>query len=272
MFELFKGNNRIKIEGGNILINNQNKNIGKEIEVEPVFEFTQPTPEIKVFENKKLIRHFRIETLNSNPNLTGQFLHSSVRVLQNSAVMIDGIISKSNKAYTKWQDEGYEAIRLQPFYLSDANDSNQQLVGKGLFERGLHFSGKITPTSVRNICICDKCYQSFTIQHFHAGFSEVQYFYSTDSRETLAVPYNVIEDMPAQLQQIININGIANMEDKLPLPSNSQGLFKYYNSFKCPHCLASFIDFEKHKEMRPGEYYGNTYINESPTRWVNGVF
>jgi len=265
---LTKGNNRIKIEEENVFIDNQNENIGKAIEIEHVFKLSQALPKIKVFENNNLIRNFRIETLTSNPDLTNQYLHSSIRVLSNSAVMIDGIISANKSSFPKWTDNAYEAIRLQPFYLSNANGYNLQLTGNGLFERGLHFSGTITPATVRNICICDKCNQSFTIQHFHAGFSEVQYFYSSDSKETLTVPYNIIENLPAQLQKDIDGDGLIGVEARLPLPSNKFGSFKYYHSFKCPHCQATYIDFENHKEIRPNEYYGNTYINEKPRHWT----
>jgi hypothetical protein len=224
-------------------------------------------PEIKVYENQNLIHIFRIETLISNPDLTGQFLHSSIRILANSAVMIDGIISKSNAEFPHWTDNDYEAVRFQPFYLLDKNENNIALKGKGLFERGLHFSGTITPRGVRAICICDSCNLSFTIQHFHSGFSEIQYFYSTDSKETLTVPYTSIENLPAQLQPNIDNNKLEIIEAKLPKPSNGFGVFRYYNSFKCSHCLTPYIDFEKHKEIRPREYYGNTYINQKATHW-----
>ena len=265
MFELFKKReSRIVVSEETIFIDNQNKNIGKSIEIDFIFEFSQKFPEIKVFENKRLVRLFKIETLKSNPNLAGQFLHSSIRILPNSAVMIDGIISKSKAHCPTWTDNNYEAIRLQPFYLSNADDYNLQLVGKGLFERGLHFTGTITPLGVRNICICDSCKQSFTIQHFHAGFSEVQYFYSSDSNETLIVPYSGVENLPVQLQEDIDDDVLISVETKLPKPSNYDSVFKYYNSFRCPHCLTPYIDFEHNKAIRPKEYYGNVYINGEP--------
>lgn len=111
--------------------------------METVFKLTQPTPEINVYENNQLIQLYRIDTLTTNSNLAGQFLHSSIRILDNSAVMIDGVISKSDKTFPKWTDEVYEAVRLQPFFLSNANDKNAQLIGKGLFGRGLHFNGTV---------------------------------------------------------------------------------------------------------------------------------
>jgi hypothetical protein len=147
--------------------------------------------------------------------------------------------------------------------LSNANENNLVLKGKGLFERGLHYSGTVTPSGVRCICTCDYCLESFTIQHFHAGFSEAQYFYSTNSKETLIVPYGSFKNMPVQLQKEVDLLALQDIEAKLPLPSNGDGLFKYYNSFRCPHCFASFVDFTN-KEVRPMEYYGNTYINQKP--------
>jgi hypothetical protein len=269
MFGLFTNRHkRINVKGGSIFIDNQKQNIGKALELETVFGLTIPLPEIKVYENQNLIHVFRVETLNSNPDLSGQFLHSSIRILANSGVMIDGIISKSNTSFAQWTDNDYEAVRFQPFYLSDKYENNMALKGKGLFERGLHFSGTITPRGVRNICVCDSCNLSFTIQHFHSGFSEIQYFYSTDSKETLTVPYALIENLPTQLQQNIDSSKLEIVEAKLPKPSNEFGSFRYYNSFKCPHCLKAYIDFEKYKEIRPQEYYGNVYINQKVKHWI----
>ncbi|GEM_PF-2036584 len=44
----------------------------------------------------------------------------------------------------------------------------------------------------------------FSIQHFHAGFANAQYFYSGDSKETLLVPYDAIEGLPSQLSKEVN--------------------------------------------------------------------
>jgi hypothetical protein len=268
MFQLFaKRNKRVEIISGNIFIANLKDNIGEEIELLPVFNLSQTTPEIKVYENNQLVRLYRMDTLNKNSDLTGQFFHSSIRILNSSAVMIDGIISKSARSHLGNSDKDYEAVRFQPFFLSNAEKNNAELIGKGLFERGLHFSGTVTPLNVRCVCICDECKQSFSLQHFHAGFSDFQYFYSTNSKETLIVPYNAIAKMPTQLDKNIDLTILHEVEGKLP--KTFDGEFRYYNSFKCPHCLTPFIDFNKYKEIRPGEYYGNTLINEKPKGWTD---
>ncbi len=234
----------------------------KDLEILHVFHFQQANPTIKVLENGKVKREFLIETLEINPDLTGQYFHSSIRVLKNSAVMIDGVISKNKKTHPKIQDQNFEAIRFQPFFLSNKENENLKLVGSGLFERGLHFSGKVTPLNIRNICICDNCKKSFSIQHFHAGFSEMQYFYSTDSKETIAIRYVEMENLPTQLQKEIDLNILEKIERQLPKPTNGNGKFKYYNSFRCPHCNSKFIDFETKKDLRSTEYYGNYHINQ----------
>ncbi len=263
---MFNRNKRVEIQGENIFIDNLKENIGKSIEINAVFKLTEESPAIKVYENNQMVRLYRIDTLKSNPNLSGQFLHSSIRILKNSAVMIDGIISKSESSFPEQTNENFEAIRFQPFFLSNADGNNSQLIGKGLFERGLHFSGRVTPSTVRCICICDDCKQSFSLQHFHAGFSEVQYFYSDQSKETLIVPYNAIPKIPTQLQEEISFASLLKVESKLP--KSNDGSFRYYNSFRCPHCIKPFIDFEKNKDIRPKEYYGNTLLNVTPKMWT----
>ena len=258
---------RINLKENNIYIDNSGVIFEKSEELRTVIKFLNPTPVLNIFENNDILFSIRIETLNENPDLTNQYLHCSIRVLPNSGVMIDGIISKSPTEYLNWKDDKYEAIRIQPFFLSNKKESNKALVGKGLFDRGLHFSGTVTPIGLRTICICDKCHLSFTIQHFHAGFSNVQYFYSSDSSETLVVPNRYFENLPHQIISPENDVALRELESKLPKPSNNNGEFKYYNPLRCPFCHHPFIDFEKHKKIRPNEYYGNTYINKEVTNW-----
>ena len=258
---------RINCIENNIYINNQGENFEKPEELRTVIKFLNPSPVLNIFENNIILFSIRIETLNENPDLTNQYLHCSIRVLPNSGVMIDGIISKSPTEFSNWKDEDYEAIRIQPFFLSNKKKYNKALEGKGLFDRGLHFSGTVTPSGVRIICICDRCHLSFTIQHFHAGFAKVQYFYSSDGSETLVVPNKSIENLPNQIVSPENEIVLRELESKLPKPSNNNGEFKYYNPLRCPFCHHPFIDFEKHKEIRSNEYYGNTYINQEVATW-----
>jgi len=251
---------RIKIEGNDIYIKKPRLFGQKFEEYLGVLSFDKSKPTIKVFENNTLLKTFIIETLTTNPNLAGQYLHVSVRLLENDGVMIDGVVSKQRDRHLDWQDNDYEAIRFQPFYLTTADvATRQQILGKGVFERGLHYSGTVTPTTVRVICICDICDKSFTVQHFHSGFSESQYYYSEDSKQTLIVPYDKIKNSPTHLQKEVDERII---EEVLPKPTKGKGSYRYYNSFCCPHCLSPYIDFQKNKQIRQTEYYGLKYIND----------
>jgi hypothetical protein len=254
---------RIKIKDNNIFINKPLFFGQKFEEYSGVLRFNNPVPTIKIFENEKLLKTFNIEALISNPNLTEQYFHISVRLLKNDVVMIDGIISKQKHKHPDWQDDSFEAIRFQPFFLTTSDiTTREQMIGKGVFERGLHYSGTITPTNVRVICICDKCDKSFTVQHYHAGFSESQYFYSDTSKQTLIVRYNEIKNIPRHLLKEIDEKDITELEAKLPNPTKEEGKYRYYNSFCCPHCLSPYIDFGKNSQLRTNEYYGLKYIND----------
>jgi len=83
----------------------------------------------------------------------------------------------------------------------------------------------------------------------------------------LVVPYESLENLPYQLSSPENEIELRELESKLPKPSNNKGEFKYYNPLRCPFCYQPYIDFEKHKEIRPNEYYGNTYINQEVIAW-----
>lgn len=253
---------QIKITGNDVYINKPALFGKKTNEHFDVIVLEQAVPTIRVFENNHLRRAFRLETQATNPDLTGQYFHISVRIQENGAVMIDGVISKYRDNHPSLHDDDFEGIRFQPFFLNTVDPSiGQQLIGNGVFAKGLHYAGLVTPTSVRVICVCDKCNKSFTVQHVHAGFSECQYFYSDDSQQTLLVPYDKFDNMPRQLQETLDDHIISAIESQLPEPTTRKGSYRYYNSFRCPHCLSPYIDFPKNKHIRTSEYYTLTHIN-----------
>ena len=253
---------QITIKGSDVYLNKPTLFGKKSGEHFGVIHLKQAVPMIRVYENKSLRRSFLLETLTINPDLSGQYFHISIRLQQNGAVMIDGVVSKYPDKHPTLQDEDFEGIRFQPFFLNTADPMiSQQLIGNGVFAKGLHYAGQVTPTSIRVICVCDKCNKSFTVQHVHAGFSRCQYFYSEASKQTLLVPYERFDNMPIQLQRTVDDNIICTIESKLPLPAAGNGEYRYYNSFCCPHCFSPYIDFQKNKQIRGSEYYALTYIN-----------
>lgn len=191
--------------------------------------------------------------------------HFSVRVFPNLACQADCVVTESAKfdpeALTSGNGKG---IRFQPFFLPDADVPAEEFLGKGLFHRGLHFSGTVTNGATVLSCVCDECGKSFLIKSYHMGFSNMGYFYSASGKETLLVP-NSVEGCPAALSEP---DGVALKELEGRLPEASDGSqFAYSNSFRCRHCDAAYIDFERHPEMRQGEYYGNVHWGDDPIHW-----
>jgi len=155
-------------------------------------------------------------------------------------------------------------IRFQPFFLPGSKGSAADLLGQGLFRRGMHFSGTVTPGSVRLGCECDHCNRSFQVQSFHSGFGDVGYFYSGSGAYTLIVDHTVPGSPPALGEP--NMAALAALEAVLPLAPDGTS-FRYMNPFRCPHCSQPYIDFEAHPGLREREYYGNCLFGAAPIRY-----
>lgn len=192
--------------------------------------------------------------------VTSGWYHFSVRVHSNLGCQIDCVITDCEQYDSRAFDEGNASgIRFQPFFISGAEFSNEELFGKGLFARGLHFSGTVTSGRVILSCECDDCHRSFQIHSYHAGFSNSGYFYSASGRYTITVSDHIL-GAPVALSTP-DPQSLADLESKLPLAPDGTS-FRYTNSFRCPHCGAPYIDFEKYPEYRSGEYYGNYFVGE----------
>lgn len=193
------------------------------------------------------------------------WFHVSVRVHENLACQIDCIITAertfSPDALAKGEATG---IRFQPFFLAAGATSDEEFRGKGLFDRGLHFVGHVTPSNVLLSCTCDGCRRSFLIHSFHAGFSQVGYFYSGSGKHTLVAGIEV-PGCPAALSEP-DAAALAALEAVLP-PAPDGTRFRYSNPFRCPHCATVYIDFEGHPEYRPNEYYGNYFVGSALLRY-----
>lgn len=190
---------------------------------------------------------------------TSGWIHFSIRVHENLACQADCVITDSQKydpeAYSSGKAIG---IRFQPFFIFGAKVKNEDLHGKGLFARGLHFSGTITSGNTILSCECDQCKKSFQIRSYHAGFSNSGYFYSASGKYTITVNDHV-PGCPAALSEPDPKELLA-LEHALPLAPDGTR-YKYTNPFRCPHCTAPYIDFETYPKDRANEYYGNYFVN-----------
>lgn len=191
-------------------------------------------------------------------DISGWF-HFSVRVHPNKACQADCAITEDEKYDQNAFSEGKaKGIRFQPFFITGAETSNDIFVGKGLFKRGLHFNGNVTNGAISLSCECEHCRKSFIINSFHAGFSNLGYFYSDSGAYTLTVS-DRLPGSPAALSTP-DESELKELESKLPLAPDGTR-FKYSNSFKCPHCKEPYIDFIANPEERAAEYYGNYFPN-----------
>ena len=194
--------------------------------------------------------------------------HFSVRVHASYACQIDCVITES-EAYqpSDFLKEGSIGVRFQPILLPGAKGTNEELHGRGLFRRGLHFTGTVTPGNVLLSCECDSCGKSFLIHSFHCGFSNSGYFYSGSGKYTLVLS-DRIAGSPGALHEP-NPDQLKALEAKLPkAPDGSD--YRYLNPFRCPHCSKPYIDFESDPKTRASEYYGNYLFGVEPQRYEPG--
>lgn len=247
----------ISIEGTNIFIDTSRIDQTapqKPFEIDYVIHIVDDCPSLQVYEDNVLVRTYNIEPTENGLKLNNNYLHVSLRI--STAFQMDSILSEAKVTTYKLREEFREGIRFQPFFIPFSGENNNKLKGLGLLTRGLHFPARVTPGSIRLCYICDYCAKSFTVRTFHAGFSDVEYFYSNDSAETLVLPFDQLKYVPPHTDKKIDIEKLKVMEEYLPYPKFGKGKFKYFNSFKCPYCLKPYIDFESHPEIRPHEYYG----------------
>lgn len=190
--------------------------------------------------------------------------HFSVRVHASRACQADCIVSGSPRfdpeAFNRGEAVG---IRFQPFFLPGSAMSNAELKGKGLFARGLHFSGTITPGNTLLSSECDSCRRSFLIRSYHAGYSNSGYFYSASGKYTLTVPSH-LQGAPAALAEP-EPDALAALEAALPAAPDGTR-FAYRNPFRCPHCSAPYIAFSE-RGSRSAEYYGNYFVGAELLRY-----
>ena len=204
--------------------------------------------------------------LSSSLQDEARYVHFSIRVGPTFAVQADCVLSASEQTPAEAFASGIaKGIRFQPLYLPESAGDPAELVGRGLFFRGFHFSGTITPGNVSVLCICDSCRKSFRVQSFHAGFMSVNYFYCDKGPHTL-IASSYLQDCPPLLGRV-DPEALRRFQARLPLCEKCGGEYQYYNPFRCPHCLAPYIDFKRHPSEREVEYYGNHLFGDAVQRF-----
>lgn len=170
--------------------------------------------------------------------------------------MIDAAVTQKPVYNNDFDSKTDTGIRFQPFALKGCEILQEK--GKGMFDRGFHFAGNVTPGWVSLACICDHCGHGFRLKSFHAGFSQVNYFYSDSGLETLTVS-EYEPGCPGVRSEKIDRQGLADLEKKFPKAPDGSN-YSYMNALRCPACAAPFIDFGSDLSMRAREYYGNVHM------------
>jgi len=195
-----------------------------------------------------------------------RFLEMSVRVHASFAVQADAILMRERgDARESFASRDGLGIRLQPFVLPEGGGEPARMRGQGLFARGFHFPGLITPGNVSHLCLCDACGGTFRLQSFHAGFMDVAYFYCDRAPHTLTAS-GWLPDAPPALGTA-DPEGVRRFEAGLPPCAECGGRFAYLNPLRCPLCLEPYIDFPRHPEIRGNEYYGNFLYGRGAQHW-----
>jgi hypothetical protein len=232
-------------------------------EKRPAIELTRQNQELRFVDSKGGVRAYDLTSVFGEGD---RHVYLSVRVSSGYAAQADAIVSKEPcEPEQAVKGNAWKGIRLEPFYLPECAGNPAELVGKGLFYRGLHFSGVITPGNASLLCICDCCKKSFRLQSFHAGFSNLCYFYCSRGSHTLVVNA-FANDAPPVLGKA-DRESVARFERRLPACSQCGGEFRYLNPLRCPHCREPYIDFQKHPAIREQEYYGNYLYGAELQRW-----
>lgn len=235
-----------------------------EIPVEKRFsvELTTPASALNFIDSNNLKISFDLSSLNLDHV---RFIHFSVRISQHFAVQPDALLSQTASVAPDAFSKGeVNAIRFQPFFLPEFPGAPPVLKGCGLLKRGLHYSGWITPGNVSLMCICDDCKRTFRVQSYHAGFSNLAYFYCSNGPHLLTLS-DRIEGAPPLLAKP-DLAALQKLEGQLPACTVCGGNFRYLNSFRCPYCSAAYISFA---EGRESEYYCNTIYGQTPQHWEN---
>jgi hypothetical protein len=233
------------------------------VEKLPVVQLTRAGQALRFIDSEGAARTYDLSSIYEEGE---RFLHLSVSVRPTFVVQADALFTKDGKNPGEVvQGLGGRGVRLEPFYLPECDADPADLIGRGLFYRGLHFPGIVTRGNVSLLCICDRCRKSFRLQSFHAGFSDLTYLYCSKQPHTL-VASSYLEDAPPVLGGA-DAASVARFESRLPPCEQCGGEFRYMNPLRCPHCLGPYIDFERHPADRANEYYGNYLYGGALQRW-----
>lgn len=213
------------------------QNATQRYELTGVIPLTERTPVITLFDDGEKVREYCLQT-KGDEDFTGKYFHYSVRLTLPDLPMlpiaqIDGFISDTPEKREFTQDDiGY---RMEGYYLSflgkPAEEAYATMRGADLPAKGLRYPGYTTPSNIRLIGICPECKKSFCFHSFAFYMGQNDVAYSDDGLYCCSIAD-------------CNIN-----PDTWSYEEDGK-TFRYYNSFRCPHCGEAYIDYTNHHDRK----------------------
>ena len=204
-------------------------------------------PVLKLYENGFPAGEYCLQA-EGDESFDGKYFQLSVRIAplgetRSLGVQIDGFFSDTPDSREMTSDDiGY---RIQTHFLpynAAHEKSAQTIADKDLVMKGLKVPGYTTPTNVRMIGVCAKCGRSFAFHAYSFYMAQQDVAYSDEGLDVC-----VISD-----PQI----------DKGSWSYTEDGkVFRYYNSFNCPHCKAPYIDYKSYPNMKQFGVCGCVLLN-----------
>lgn len=212
----------------------------------------ETSPIISVYENKKLVQSYTLET-KTGEDYTGKYFHISINLTISSdhltpVAVIDGFVADSQEE-TKMEFK-HICYRFEVLFLDRESEATKiwqaRVTGNDLYAKALRKPGYITPGNVRLVGVCQSCRKSFTFIGYNFPHMQAEAAYSDDGLDVMELSaYEQIDKNTWSCEQ----NGKT---------------FRYYNSFNCPHCGEPYIDYKKYPEIKEFGVLGCTLLGRDP--------
>ena len=224
-----------------------------EFEYKGVIALTEKQPTIHLYENEELVQDYVLQ-VQKNEDFSGKYFLMSVRLHLGNRVniavcQIDGFVADTNEdvkftiEHVGYRFEGY-LLKAGGHLAKKAYDEQR---GKDLYAKGLRYPGYITSSNVRLLGVCPACGKSFVFHGYNYPHAQCEPAYSEDGLDTYEIADPTI--------------------DKETWSVEKDGkIFKFYNSFNCPHCKESYIDYKKYPDMKVFGVLGCVHLGKEAYR------
>ena len=234
----------VRFEDGSIHVNSESlrewwkrEDRPPQYEARAALRLIGSAPVIVLYEDDEQTREYALQP-EEGECFDGRYFHVSVRLgfmgmPPVGVAQIDGFVSDTAEEREMTGDDiGY---RMEGHFLrcsgAFARERSEAARGKDLMAKGLKYPGYTTPSNVRLVGVCADCSKSFAFHGYAVYMAQEDVAYSDDGLDVCAIPAYDIDP------------------DTWSFEAGAK-TFRYYNSFRCPHCGAAYIDYENNRDMK----------------------